>query len=84
MCYLIRTAGWRINSIWIICRWLPSANIWRGGNDVTIHLQKDLGNSIHYDGVIQEETITDILGVLSRLSDISYNVKGKNISITSK
>ena len=52
--------------------------------DVTIHLQKDLGNSIHYDGVIQEETITDILGVLSRLSDISYNVKGKNISITSK
>ena len=39
--------------------------------DVTIHLQKDLGNSIHYDGVIQEETITDILGVLSRLSDIS-------------
>ncbi|WP_297907512.1 FecR family protein [uncultured Parabacteroides sp.] len=52
--------------------------------DVTIHLQKDLENSIHYDGVIQKETITDILDVLSRLSDISYSVKGKNISITSK
>lgn len=52
--------------------------------DVTIHLQKDLGTRIHYDGVIQEETITDILGVLSRLSNISYSVKGKNIRITSK
>lgn len=52
--------------------------------DVTIHLQKDLGDRIHYDGVIQEETITDILGVLSRLSNITYSVKGKNISITSK
>lgn len=52
--------------------------------DVTIHLQKDLGDRIHYDGVIQEETITDILEVLSRLSNISYNVKGKNIRITSK
>lgn len=52
--------------------------------DVTIHLQKDLGDRIHYDGVIQEETITDILGVLSRLSNIRYHVKGKNISITSK
>lgn len=52
--------------------------------DVTIYISKDLGNSIHYDGVLQEETVTDILGVLSRLSDISYSVKGKNISITSK
>ncbi|MDD2952963.1 MAG: DUF4974 domain-containing protein [Parabacteroides sp.] len=52
--------------------------------DVKIDISKDLGNSIHYDGVIQEETLTDILRVLSRLSDISYSVKGKNISITSK
>ena len=56
----------------------PSANIWREAT-MAIHLQKDLGNSIHYDGVIQEETITDILGVLSRLSDISYNVKKEKI-----
>lgn len=52
--------------------------------DVIITLQKDLGKKIHYDGVLQEQTITDILGVLSRLSNIDYTVKGKNISITSK
>ncbi|MCD8270548.1 MAG: DUF4974 domain-containing protein [Parabacteroides sp.] len=52
--------------------------------DVNIYLQKGLGEKNHYDGVLQEETITDILEVLSRLSNIDYNVKGKNISITSK
>lgn len=52
--------------------------------DVTVSLDRDLGESIHYDGVIKEEAVTDILDVLSRLSNISYNVKGNNISITSK
>lgn len=52
--------------------------------DVVIKLQGDLGEKMHYDGVIQEETVMDILGVLSRLSDIKYSVKGKNISINSK
>ena len=52
--------------------------------NVTIYLPESLGNSIHYDGVIQEESMMEILDVLSRLSDIDYRVKGKNISITSK
>lgn len=52
--------------------------------NVTIYLPESLGNSIHYDGVIQEESVKEILDVLSRLSDIDYRVNGKNISITSK
>lgn len=52
--------------------------------NVTIYLPESLGNSIHYDGVIQEESVMEILDVLSRLSDIDYRVNGKNISITSK
>ena len=52
--------------------------------NVNITVNKKLGDSIHYNGVIQEETIIDILEALSRLSNISFQVKGKNISITSK
>ena len=52
--------------------------------DVNITIEKELGDSIHYNGVIQEETIVDIMEALSRLSNISYYVKGKNISITPK
>lgn len=52
--------------------------------DITIHLQSDLGNSIHYSGTLQEESAIDVLNALSRLSDIEYKIKGKNISITSK
>lgn len=49
-----------------------------------ITLQPGLGEKIRYNGVIQEETVTDVMDALSRLSNISYHVKGKHISITSK
>lgn len=52
--------------------------------DVEITLPPGLGEHIHYNGVIQEETVTDVLEALSHLSNISYHVKGKNISINSK
>ena len=52
--------------------------------DVNIRVQEGLGESIHYDGVIQEDNVTDVLDVLSRLSDIDYTMKGKDICITSK
>lgn len=52
--------------------------------DVNITIEKELGDSIYYNGVIQEETIVDVMEALSRLSNISYYVKGKNISITPK
>ncbi|MCL3851470.1 DUF4974 domain-containing protein [Parabacteroides sp. GYB001] len=52
--------------------------------NVDIALQEGLGEKIHYNGVIQEETITEVLEALSHLSNIAYHVKGKDISITSK
>lgn len=52
--------------------------------NVDINIQPGLGEKIHYMGVIQEETITDVLNALARLSDIKYSMKGKHISITSK
>ncbi len=52
--------------------------------DVNIHIQKDLSESIRYNGVMQEESITGVLDALSHLSNITYHVKGRNICITSK
>ena len=52
--------------------------------DVNITLDRDLGTSIHYYGVLQEENIIEVMTALSKLSKIQYTMKGKNIQITSK
>ncbi|MDR1603056.1 MAG: DUF4974 domain-containing protein [Tannerella sp.] len=52
--------------------------------DVQITLHGNIGEAIHYNGVLQEESITDVLNALVRLSTIKYRVSGKNIDITSK
>ena len=53
--------------------------------DVKIVIRKDgLGNTIHYTGVLREETIVDVLDALSKLSEISYQINGKTITINSK
>ncbi|MDR2040933.1 MAG: DUF4974 domain-containing protein [Tannerella sp.] len=52
--------------------------------DVQITLRGNIGATIHYNGVLQEESITDVLEALVRLSKISYQVSGKKIIITSK
>lgn len=52
--------------------------------NVEISVQPELGELIHYNGVLQEQTITDIMNSLSHLSKISYQMKGKHISITAK
>jgi ferric-dicitrate binding protein FerR (iron transport regulator) len=52
--------------------------------NVKITLRDNFGETIHYDGVLQEESITDVLVALARLSKIKYRVNGKNIHITSK
>ena len=77
--------GWLDNKLYMeqmplseVCKYLER---WY---DVRITLEEGLGEQIRYDGVIQEETITDILQALSRLSKIKYEVKGKQIRITSK
>ena len=77
--------GWLNNKLYMddmsltdVCKYLER---WY---NVDIHIQEGLGKNIHYNGVIQEETITDVLEALSHLSNIAYHVKGKNISITPK
>ncbi len=52
--------------------------------NVRITLSGGLGEEIRYNGVIKEESIVDVMDALSRLSNICYTVKGRNISITSK
>jgi ferric-dicitrate binding protein FerR (iron transport regulator) len=51
--------------------------------DVQITLHGNIGETIHYNGVLQEESLADVLDVLCRLSKIKYQVNGKNIRITS-
>ena len=43
-----------------------------------------LKQSIHYTGVLSEETIVDVLDALCQLSPIQYKMEGKNIIITKK
>lgn len=82
---LSHSCGWLNNKLYMddmplgdVCKYLER---WY---NVNIHIHGDLAKDIHYNGVIQEENITDVLEALSNLSNIDYNVKGKNISITSK
>lgn len=51
--------------------------------DVRISLSKtEIGDKIHYTGVLSEQTVKDVLDALSRLSAISYQIKGKEIVIS--
>ncbi|WP_423126332.1 FecR family protein [Gaoshiqia sp. Z1-71] len=53
--------------------------------DVRIEIEDQiLAGSIHYSGVLSEETISDVLDALCALSEIHYTMKGKNIFITKK
>jgi len=53
--------------------------------DVHITLSDEkLGEKIHYTGVLKEQTVLDVLNALCQLSSISYELKGKEISITAK
>ena len=52
--------------------------------NVQITLEEGLAERYHYNGVLNEATVSDVLYVLSRMSPIQYSVKGKTIRITSK
>ena len=53
--------------------------------NVKIFINKDvLGNKIHYTGVLGEETIVDVMDALCKLSEIKYQIEGKNITINNK
>lgn len=51
--------------------------------DITLSNQ-DMGEKIHYTGVLKEQTVKDVLDALSRLSSISYEMKGKDIQISGR
>ena len=82
---LSHSYGWLDNKLYmedmslsVVCKYLER---WY---DVEITLQPGLGEKIRYNGVIQEETVTDVMDALSRLSNISYHVEVQHISLTSK
>lgn len=53
--------------------------------DVQITLSdKSLGERIHYTGVLKEQTVLDVLNALCQLSSISYELKGKEITISAR
>ncbi len=53
--------------------------------DVKITLQdKEIGEKIHYTGVLREQTVLDVLNSLCELSSIKYEIKGKEILISGK
>jgi ferric-dicitrate binding protein FerR (iron transport regulator) len=51
--------------------------------DVQIVLiDNEMGENIHYTGVLKEQTVLDVLNALCQLSSIQYELKGKNIVIS--
>jgi len=53
--------------------------------NVTIWIKDEsLRQSIHYTGVLSEETIVDVLDALCQLSPIQYEMTGKKVVITKK
>lgn len=81
-----RTTSWMQNKLYMenmsltdVCKYMER---WY---DVQITLQnEDLGEKIHYTGVLKEQTALDVLNALCQLSSISYELKGKEITITAK
>lgn len=52
--------------------------------DVGITVPSELGEEIRYTGVIQENSVTEILDAMRLLSGIGYTVDGNSITITAK
>ncbi|WP_029905350.1 FecR family protein [Prevotella sp. 10(H)] len=52
--------------------------------DVEIDVPAEMSTKIHYTGVLQEESFIDILEALRSLSNIRYEIKGRNIKIKQK
>ncbi|WP_445589552.1 FecR family protein [Sunxiuqinia sp. A32] len=53
--------------------------------DVQIKLiPRGIGEEIHYTGVLEEVTVMDVFNALSVLSDINYEIKGREIIVMKK
>ncbi|MDR2968874.1 MAG: DUF4974 domain-containing protein [Tannerellaceae bacterium] len=76
--------GWLENKLYMEDMPLPEICKYLERNyNVSIFLQPGLEKK-SYNGVIGEENIIDVMKALSRLSDVSYTINGRKISITSK
>lgn len=81
-----RTTSWMQNKLYMenmsltdVCKYVER---WY---DVKITLQdKELGEKLHYTGVLKEQTALDVLNALCQLSSISYELKGKEITLKAK
>lgn len=80
---LTHTYGWLENKLYMdnmslgeVCKYLERSY------NVEITIREELKNTIHYNGVLKEESIVDVLEALNRLSNIKYHIKGKSICIT--
>lgn len=81
-----RTTSWMQNKLYMenmsledVCKYLER---WY---DVHITLSdRKLGEKIHYTGVLKEQTVMDVLNALCQLSSISFELKGKEITINEK
>jgi len=77
-----RASGWMNNRLYMddmslaqMCKYLERRF------DVEITMTGEIGEQFHYTGVLQEESITDVLDALCRLSRIKYQKKGRIIRI---
>jgi ferric-dicitrate binding protein FerR (iron transport regulator) len=81
-----RSTSWMQNKLYMenmsledVCKYLER---WY---DVHITLSDEqLGEKIHYTGVLKEQTVLDVLNALCHLSSITYELKGKEITINGK
>lgn len=81
-----RSTSWMQNKLYMenmsladVCKYLER---WY---DVHITLSDEkLGEKIHYTGVLREQTVMDVLNALCHLSSITYELKGKEITISGK
>jgi len=81
-----RSTSWMQNKLYMenmsledVCKYLER---WY---DVHVTLSdRNLGEKIHYTGVLKEQTVLDVLNALCLLSSISYELKGKEITIKAK
>lgn len=83
---LFHLVGWTENKMYLDSTSLKETSVrlerWF---DVDIHIMPEsLGHEIHYTGVLEEETIQEILNALSELSDIDYSINGREIWISKR
>lgn len=78
--------GWRNNKLYMDNMSLQEvAKKLERWYDVIIEFENpEMGAKFHYTGVLQEETVYDVMNALSRLSNIKYKSTGKKFMLSEK